>query len=144
MDKEKSSGESQRDELFIQLVTMFQVAAMQHMGKILNPVTNKIETDLKQAKISIDMISMIKEKTRGNLDKAEEGYLDKVLFELQMNYVDETNRSKERKEGPNSEAGGEGETRRQTKEAPGDGGEERESGEQRRSGEPEDRNEPRE
>jgi hypothetical protein len=121
MDKEKPSNEAKGEELFIQLVTMFQVAAMQQMGKILNPVTNKIEIDLEQAKMSIDMISMLKEKTHGNLSKAEEDYMDKVLFELQMDYIDEMNRSKKREEGPSSEASGGDETAQQADETRGSG-----------------------
>jgi len=38
---------SSRDEiLFLQLVAMFQYAAMQQMGKLPNPVSGKIERDL--------------------------------------------------------------------------------------------------
>ena len=82
---------------FIQLVLMFQAAAMQQMGKIQNPITKKVERDLNQAKFSIDMLEMIQQKTEGNLSQNEKKYLDHVLYELRMNYVDEVN--KEKKEG---------------------------------------------
>ncbi len=82
------------EQLFIHLVMMFHVAAMQQLGKVMNPITNKIERELEQAKFSIDTISMLKEKTKGNLSPSEEEYLGKVLFELQMNYVDEVDRAK--------------------------------------------------
>jgi hypothetical protein len=85
-------------QIFLHLVTMFQVAAMQQLGKVMNPVTNKIERDLEQAKFSIDIISMLKEKTKGNLSPAEEEYLGKIVFELQMNYVDEVDREKKEKQ----------------------------------------------
>jgi hypothetical protein len=84
---------------FIQLVLMFQTAAMQQMGKIQNPFTNKVEKNLNQAKFSIEMLEMIQQKTKGNLSESEKKFLDHVLFELRMNYVDEVNKEKgEKKE----------------------------------------------
>jgi hypothetical protein len=76
---------------FLQLIAMFQVAAMQQMGKLPSPITSEVERDLQQAKASIDMLDTIKKKTEGNLSDTEAEFLDKVLFELQMNYVDEVN-----------------------------------------------------
>ncbi len=86
-----------RDEiLFVQLVSMFQIAAMQQMGKFPNPVTNEIERDLDQARVSIDILGMIKEKTKGNLRKDEQEYLEKLLFETRMNYMEELKRPGEK------------------------------------------------
>jgi hypothetical protein len=79
--------------LFVQLVAMFQIAARQQMGKMANPVTNQIERDLQHAKASIDTLEMLKAKTKGNLSGVESEFLDKVLFELHMDYVDEVNRA---------------------------------------------------
>ena len=82
-----------RDELlFLHLVSMFQFAAMQQMGKLPNPVTGKIERDLEQARLSIDMIEMLHAKTAGTRTNDESELLDKVLFELRMNFVDEKKR----------------------------------------------------
>ncbi|GEM_PF-392749 len=100
MDEKTNKPDNQSSILFIQLVSMFQIAAMQHMGKIMNPVTNKIERDLVQAKMSIDMIDMIKNKSSGNLTGEESEFLDKTLFELQMNYVDEVNKHKQEEPDP--------------------------------------------
>ena len=52
--------------MFVQLVSMFQAAALQQMGKLKNPVTEKIERNMEQAQLSIDLIDMLKEKTKGN------------------------------------------------------------------------------
>jgi hypothetical protein len=71
---------------------MFQMAALQQMGKLVNPVSGEIDRDLQQAKASIDLIEMLAEKTDGNLVHAEKEFLDKILFELRMNYVDEVKR----------------------------------------------------
>lgn len=82
-----------RDEiLFVQLVATFQFAAMQQMGKMANPVTGQIERDLDQARASIDLVQMLQRKTEGHRSTRESEFLDKVLFELQMNYVDEVRR----------------------------------------------------
>jgi len=84
---------SSRDEtLFVQLVAMFQYAAMQQMGKLPSPVTGKIERDLEQARVSIDMIEMLHNRTQANRSDRESEFLDKVLFELRMNFVDESKR----------------------------------------------------
>ncbi len=87
-----------REAQFLQLVSMFQVAALQQMGKLANPVTNQIERDLQQAKASIDIVEMLQEKTKGNLSDRETEYVDKVLFELRMNYVDEADKETKDKE----------------------------------------------
>ena len=75
--------------MFIQIVAMFQTAALQQMGKLKNPVTEKIEKDLQQAQLSIDILDMFKEKTKGNLSPDEERFLTSILQDLKLNYVDE-------------------------------------------------------
>ena len=87
-----------KDELhFIQLVLMFQTAALQQMGKLQNPLTQKIERDLSQARFSIDMLEMIQNKTRNNLSENEKKFLEHTLFELRMNIVDEMSKDKDKK-----------------------------------------------
>ena len=78
-----------RKDLFLGLVHSFQAAAMQQMGKIMNPFTEKMERDLKQARLSIDMIEMLQERTSGNLTGEESRFLTHVLTELRLNYVAE-------------------------------------------------------
>jgi hypothetical protein len=81
---------SEKNELLLaQLIFMFQTAALQQMGKIKNPMTDKIERDLQQAQISIDILDMLHAKMKGNLSPAEEKMYSGVLQELRLNYVDE-------------------------------------------------------
>lgn len=68
---------------------MFQTAAMQQMGKLKNPVSDKIERNMDQAQMSIDMLDMLQTKMKGNLNDDEQRYLREVLKELKLNYVDE-------------------------------------------------------
>jgi len=92
--------------MFLQLIAMFQMASLQQMGKLVNPMTNEVERDLQHAKASIDMLELIKQKTTGNLSEMEAEFLDKILFELHMNYVDEVDRAaKEEKEQKTEEDG---------------------------------------
>jgi hypothetical protein len=87
--------QSRIDANFFQLVLSLQMAAMQQMGKIASPLTGKVERDLTQAKISIDMLEMLSDKTQNNLTKEEKDLLDRILFELRMNYVDESKKPDE-------------------------------------------------
>ena len=91
-ESETVSPEQQNQLLFMQLVTMFHDAAFQHMGKVMNPVTQKVERDLDQAKHAIDILGMLEEKTRGNLQEDEKRLIDHTLYELRMNYLDEANK----------------------------------------------------
>ena len=75
--------------MFVQLVAMFQAAALQQMGKIKNPVSDAIEKNMEQAQLSIDLIDMLKEKTKGNRSPEEERFISGVLQDLKLNYVDE-------------------------------------------------------
>jgi hypothetical protein len=86
---------SKEQILFSNIVIMFQTAAMQHMGKLKNPISDKIERDIEQAKISIDILEMIQKKTEGNLDEYEQKLLKSVLQELRLNYVYERDRKDE-------------------------------------------------
>ncbi len=78
--------------LFSHLVGMFHAAAMHQMGKLKNPLTGKVERDLAQAQISIDILDMVKEKTKGNLRPEEERFLTNILSELKLNFVDESSK----------------------------------------------------
>ena len=109
--------------LFMQLVMTFQAAAWQQMGKIKNPITDKIERSLDQARYSIDMLEMLKSKTKGNLSDDELKFVNHVLAELQLNFVDELNKDKtkaEEKEKAKSEEKGKdgGDAKAEDKEKP--------------------------
>jgi hypothetical protein len=68
---------------------MFQMAALHQLGKLKNPLTDRIERDLPAAQSTIDMMDMLHEKTRGNLSAEEDRFLKGVLRDLRLNYVDE-------------------------------------------------------
>lgn len=62
--------------------------ALFHLGEIADPQGGDPQEDLPAAQQLIDIIGMLKEKTRGNLDHDEQTLLDAILFELRMKYVE--------------------------------------------------------
>ncbi len=96
---------STNEILFMQLVMQNQQIAIMSMGKLKHPVTDKIERNLELAKVSIDTLDMLKVKTKGNLSEYEEKFLDEVIRELKLNYVEEVNKDQGGKpENANEEA----------------------------------------
>ena len=79
------------NELFVTLVSSLTSQAWMQLGKIKNPVTDKIEKNLDAASMSIDMLSMLQEKTKNNLDEYESKLLEQSLNDLRMNFVFEKN-----------------------------------------------------
>lgn len=80
---------SMNDMLFIALVRDFESMAMVGFGKLVDPVSQTAERNLERAKVAIDMIGMLEEKTKGNLNDTETALLQQVLTNLRLNYVDE-------------------------------------------------------
>jgi len=89
--------------LFMQLVMQNQHMCMISLGKLKNPVTDKIDRNLEYAKLMIDTLDMLAAKTKGNLSEYEEKFLTEVVRELKLNYVDEINKDSQKKEGDKSE-----------------------------------------
>jgi hypothetical protein len=80
------SGEmSQR---FIEFVMMHAQNAALFLGQIPNPKTGEGEVNLELAKLFIDQLEMIQEKTRGNLTNEEAAALRNTVSNLQMAYVE--------------------------------------------------------
>jgi len=85
--------EKEKDEMLLtQVVLMFQTAALQQMGKLKNPITDKAERDLAQARISIDILDVLHRKAKPGLSPEEEKMFSTVLRDLQLNFVDELSR----------------------------------------------------
>lgn len=87
--EKKMSKEKEEINLFIALVTSLASTCWMQLGKVPNPVTNKIEKELDNAKFTIDILRMLRDKTRGNLSDDEEKLLLSVITDLELNYADE-------------------------------------------------------
>ena len=77
--------------LFGHLVVTLATSALQHMGKVMNPVTRKTEMNLDAAQSVIDMIDMLEAKTKGNLDAGEARLIKTTLTDLKLNFVETSN-----------------------------------------------------
>ncbi|HEY2988001.1 MAG TPA: DUF1844 domain-containing protein [Candidatus Binatia bacterium] len=73
---------------FSTFVLSLSTQALMHLGEIANPLTGKAETDVPVAKQMIDIIGMLQEKSRGNLDAREQQLVEDVLYDLRMRYVE--------------------------------------------------------
>jgi len=88
-----SENPSRQAALFLQLVLGLQQAGMVALGKLMNPVTRKIESHLEGARDTIDTLAALEVRTRGNLEPDEQRVLQQALTELRLNYVDEMKKS---------------------------------------------------
>lgn len=64
------------------------------LGEVPNPYTNKKEEDVEAARHTIDILTMLEQKTKGNLTKEEQQLLETVLYELRMKFMAKTDRIK--------------------------------------------------
>lgn len=71
-------------------ISTLSLQATIFLGQIPNPVTQKTEEDLDQAKFIIDTLDMLKEKTKGNLAQEESELLETLLYELRTVYLFKT------------------------------------------------------
>ncbi len=71
---------------FTSLLLMLSSSALMALGEAPDPSGDKRQ-DLDQARWVIDLLDLLKEKTRGNLTAEEEGLLDGLLYDLRMRYL---------------------------------------------------------
>ncbi len=84
---------------FIEFVMMHAQNAALFLGQIPNPKTGQGEVNLELAKMFIDQLDMIQEKTRGNLTSEEATVLRNAISNLQMAYVEVAQGSSQGSEG---------------------------------------------
>ncbi|UCE23467.1 MAG: DUF1844 domain-containing protein [Candidatus Zixiibacteriota bacterium] len=78
------------DPYFFQLVLSLQTGAMQQMGKMVSPISGKVERNLDIARNTIDMLAMLEAKMKGNMTEEESKLIGRAIYELRLNYVDES------------------------------------------------------
>lgn len=72
---------------FNSLIISLSSSALLHLGEIADPSTGEKKKDIAMAKQSIDIISMLREKTRGNLTDEEQKFIDNILTDMRWRYV---------------------------------------------------------
>ncbi|OHE17196.1 MAG: hypothetical protein A2X96_05030 [Syntrophobacterales bacterium GWC2_56_13] len=75
---------------FTSFIFSLSTTAMYHFGDFPDPVTKETRRNLPAAKQTIDILTLLKTKTEGNLDEDEKQLLDGILYELRMRFVKET------------------------------------------------------
>jgi hypothetical protein len=70
-------------------ILSLSTSALMHLGEVPDPVTQKVDKSLPLAKQSIDLLGMLREKTRGNLTPDEEKLIDHLLTDLRWRYIRE-------------------------------------------------------
>jgi len=93
------------DPLLLALVGNLQVMTFVYLGKLSDPARGETTRNLGAAKVSIDTLQMLRRKMAGNLSDSEGRLLDHVIFELQMNYVDESSKPEPAPEPSSDEPG---------------------------------------
>jgi hypothetical protein len=85
---QKTTQSGEMSQRFIEFVVMHAQNAALFLGQIPNPKTGEGEVNLDLARMFIDQLAMIQEKTRGNLTSEEAKVLSNALSNLQMAYVE--------------------------------------------------------
>src|SRR5918997_4893477 len=83
-----STQTGEMTQRFIEFVMMQAQNAALFLGQIPNPQTGQGEVNLDVARMFIDQLAMIQEKTRGNLSSEEQAVLRNTLSNLQMVFVE--------------------------------------------------------
>ncbi|MGE3842321.1 MAG: DUF1844 domain-containing protein [Vicinamibacterales bacterium] len=73
---------------FTAFIMSLATTAAVHFGDIADPVSGTSQPNLPAAGQMIDILSMLKDKTRGNLDAEETELVDNLLYELRMRFVE--------------------------------------------------------
>lgn len=82
-------------DLFFGMVSQYQYLALVHLGKMVAPGAEKADQNLEAAKATIDLLGMLESRTKGNLSGDEDRFLQQVLTNLRLNFVDESERPSE-------------------------------------------------
>ena len=72
---------------FATLIFSLSSSALVHLGQVPDPATGQSGPDLPLAKQTIDLLGLLKVKTKGNLEEDEEKLLEGILYDLRMAYV---------------------------------------------------------
>ena len=95
-DQEKQTESSKEKETepfqvdFSTFIMSLTSSAFYHLGDMPDPSTGKKEVNLPAVQQTIDMLVMLREKTKGNLKEDEKKLLEQLVYELQVKYVAKT------------------------------------------------------
>ncbi|HEX2488545.1 MAG TPA: DUF1844 domain-containing protein [Blastocatellia bacterium] len=86
LQSEPEDAEPERT-MFNEFLMGIASSAFIYLGLVEHPATGRRQVDMTAAKESIDMLLMLREKTKGNLTRGEEKFFEDLLSDLKMQYV---------------------------------------------------------
>jgi len=97
-EEQEKIGENSKEEVssqaaplpeidFTNFILSLSTSALIQLGDVPDPFTQKTSKNLPLAKQTIDLIGMLKEKTKGNLSSEEEKIIEYLLYDLRIRYV---------------------------------------------------------
>lgn len=86
-DMENTEGKELEPLDFSTFILSLSTSVLMNLGLVENPVTGKTEKEPAVARQTIELITLLKEKTSGNLSDEEAKLMDNVLHELRLWYV---------------------------------------------------------
>ncbi|MFN8543998.1 MAG: DUF1844 domain-containing protein [Candidatus Binatia bacterium] len=87
MERDDEPPPTEEPVTFATFILSLSTQALLHLGEIANPISRQLERDLGAAKQVIDILGILREKTRNNLEPGEESMLEAMLYDLRMRYV---------------------------------------------------------
>lgn len=92
MRGEASAASSQGPIAFTTFIIGLASTSLIHLGETVNPETGRAERNLELARESLELLSMLREKTRGNLTEEEEKLFNHLLTDLRLRFVEASKR----------------------------------------------------
>jgi hypothetical protein len=83
------------DQALMMLALNLQTGALVQLGKLADPQSGQMRRDLEGARLSIDLLDMLKAKTKGNAHPEVAGLLSRAAMDLKLNYMDELKKERE-------------------------------------------------
>jgi hypothetical protein len=91
MSDDQSQDPAESAVTFLGFILSLAHTAAVHFGDVPDPVSGQtIPANLPAAQQMIDILALLEEKTRGNLTAEERQFLDQILYELRLRYVEAT------------------------------------------------------
>jgi hypothetical protein len=87
--EKQAAGERKPSEMsFVGFLLGLSTQVLIHLGEIPDPATGESKCDLPAAQQLIDLLGVLQDKTKGNLDRDEQSMLDSILFDVRVKYVE--------------------------------------------------------
>ena len=87
MPEQQTTPTAPFEASFSVLLTSIASSALISMGLAPNPQSHQVQKDRAMAKFNIDLLNLLKDKTIGNLTNDESRFLDSLIHDLQMKFV---------------------------------------------------------